>query len=159
MALTVRRATPVDQDFVNATGTQSAHTSLSPVRPASAHAAAEAFLRAAQFCAEREDGTTLIAERDGERAGFVMLLLDLTEDVTLQRQAFIVYMAVAPEHQRRGVARALLAAAEEEARARGASHISLMVTQANEPARMLYTLAGFIDERAQMTKPLRSGAR
>jgi ribosomal protein S18 acetylase RimI-like enzyme len=159
MAPTVRLATAADREFVDTTGTESAHSSVSPIRPASAHAAADAFLRAAQFCAERDDGVTLIAERDGVRAGFVMLLFDLIEDVTLQRQAFIVYMAVAPAHRRHGVARALLAAAEEEARARGASHLSLMVTQSNAPARMLYERAGFVDERAQMTKPLRQSAR
>lgn len=159
MSVTVRVAGAEDRDFVDQVGTESAHTSLSPMRPASEQAAAAAFRRAAQFCAERDDALTLIAERDGERAGFLLLLLDLTEDVTLQRQAFIVYMAVAAAHRRQGIARTLLEAAEEEARARGASHISLMVTQANAAAKSLYDRAGFLDERAQMTKPLGPAAR
>ncbi|HLN47394.1 MAG TPA: GNAT family N-acetyltransferase [Magnetospirillaceae bacterium] len=159
MAISIRRARASDSEFVDGLGMQSASTSLSPVRPASADAAATAFRRAMEFCADRNDALTLIAERDGQPAGFLMLLFELTDDVTLQRQAFIVYMAVAPSQRRSGVARTLLAAAEEEARARGASHISLMVTQANAPAKALYEQAGFLDERVQMTKPVRAAAR
>ncbi|HME82155.1 MAG TPA: GNAT family N-acetyltransferase [Candidatus Eremiobacteraceae bacterium] len=156
MAISIRRAQPDDREFIDSLGKQSASTSLSPIRPASPDAAATAFRRAAEFCADRADGLTLIAQRGGQRAGFLMLLFELTDDVTLQHQAFIVYMAVAPAHRRSGVARALLAAAEEEARARGASHISLMVTQANAPAKALYEQAGFLDERVQMTKSVRA---
>jgi ribosomal protein S18 acetylase RimI-like enzyme len=159
MPISVRPARSDDRQFIDRAGADSTITSISPIRPARAGDAAAAFRRAAQFCAERRDGLTLIAERDGERAGFVMLLFELTDDVTLQQQAFIVYMAVEPAHRRVGIARALLGAAEEEARARGASHLSLMVTEANEAARTLYERAGFLDERVQMTKKLDKAAR
>jgi len=159
MGLTIRKAGASDQSFVDELGAHSAQTSISPLRAARAEDAAAAFARAVQFYKDRVDGETLIAERDGKRAGFIMLLYDLADDVTLARQAFVVYMAVAEQQRRFGVARALLAAAEEKARARGVSHISLMVTQANEPARSLYEQAGYLDERVQMTKPLDGSTR
>ncbi|MBV8171131.1 MAG: GNAT family N-acetyltransferase [Candidatus Eremiobacteraeota bacterium] len=154
MALTIRKAVAADRKFVDDLGGQSAYTSISPLRAAGPGDAAAAFARATQFYADRADGVTFIAECDGERAGFIMLLFDLTDDVTLTSQAFVVYMAVASAQRRRGIARSLLAAAEEEARTRGVSHISLMVTQANTPARSLYEQAGYLDERVQMTKRL-----
>jgi ribosomal protein S18 acetylase RimI-like enzyme len=154
MAATVRPATPRDREFVDRLGRESAPSSLSPLRPASAEAAAEAFRRAVTFTADRADALTLIAELDGEAAGFLMLLFDLPDDVTLQRQAFVVYMAVRTASRKRGLGRALLAAAVEEARKRGVAHISLMVTEANAPARALYAQAGFVDERVQMTKKI-----
>ena len=52
-------------------------------------------------------------------------------------------LAVAPSHQRRGVARQLLEAAAAEARRRGARKLRLRVLAPNAAARALYTKAGF----------------
>jgi 2,3-bisphosphoglycerate-dependent phosphoglycerate mutase len=53
---------------------------------------------------------------------------------------------VLPEHRRRGIARELTAAAEEAARTRGWSTISLSVSRAgNVPARRLYEKLGYRD--------------
>ena len=52
---------------------------------------------------------------------------------------------VAPERRRSGVATALSRAAEDEARRRGASRISLSVGIANHAARALYEKLGFTD--------------
>ena len=54
-------------------------------------------------------------------------------------------LAVLPEARRRGVGRALLAAAEERARARGCGKLTLEVLDGNQRARALYTSCGFAD--------------
>ena len=95
-----------------------------------------------------------IAQRDGERVGFLLLLDDLPDEVTSLPQGFVAYMAVEPEHLHSGVGTALLAAAENEARRRGIPYMALMVTKENEAARRLYERAGYLTERRLLCKPL-----
>jgi ribosomal protein S18 acetylase RimI-like enzyme len=52
-------------------------------------------------------------------------------------------LAVSPAHRRRGVARALLHAAIDQARAAGAERLTLRVLAHNEGARALYASCGF----------------
>jgi ribosomal protein S18 acetylase RimI-like enzyme len=52
-------------------------------------------------------------------------------------------LSVSPAHRRRGVARALLHAAIEQARAAGACRVTLRVLAHNRAASDLYTGAGF----------------
>ena len=54
---------------------------------------------------EQQSHVTLIAESDGERAGFVLLLDDLPDEVTALPQGFVAYMAVEPAFRRRGIGR------------------------------------------------------
>lgn len=54
-------------------------------------------------------------------------------------------LAVLPAFQRRGIARALLTAAEERARARGCCKLTLEVREDNHRARALYHERGFRD--------------
>ena len=96
----------------------------------------------------------LIAEEDGERVGFLLLLFDVPDEVTLMQQAFVAYTAVEPHARGRGVGRALLLAAEGSARAAGLGYVSLMVTEENAPARALYDRAGYVTERRMLTKVL-----
>lgn len=67
-----------------------------------------------------------------------LLLLGLAAD-----EAEILTLAVPPAWRRRGVARALLAAAVARAAAAGASRLFLEVGEANAPARALYAGFGF----------------
>jgi ribosomal protein S18 acetylase RimI-like enzyme len=97
---------------------------------------------------------TLIAERGGERVGFLLLLDQLPDEVTLRPQAFVAYMAVEPCARGTGVGAALLAAAENEARRRLLPYMALMVTEENEAARRLYERAGYRTERRLLCKPL-----
>ena len=150
----VRRARADDRAFIESLGAQSADTSISRVRPADRAAVVASFQRLMEFCRDRTGAATLIAEDAGRRLGFLILLFDVPDEVTRQRQAFVAYMAVAPGVRRSGAGRALLAAAEEEARRLGLPHLSLMVSNDNAAARKLYHSAGFVDERTLMTKPL-----
>jgi ribosomal-protein-alanine N-acetyltransferase len=60
--------------------------------------------------------------------------------------AHLVSIGVVPEHRRRGVAAALLSAAEEEARSRGADRMALQVSVLNVPAMNMYLRRGYITE-------------
>jgi ribosomal protein S18 acetylase RimI-like enzyme len=95
-----------------------------------------------------------VAEKDGERAGFVLMLDSMPDEVTRMPQAFIAYMAVEPSARRTGIGTRLLEAAEEAARQRGLPYMGLMVTEENEAARQLYERAGFLTERRLLCKPL-----
>jgi ribosomal-protein-alanine N-acetyltransferase len=62
---------------------------------------------------------------------------------TAADDADILTLAVAPAARRRGLGRALVAGAAREAATRGAARLVLEVSAANQPARALYTGAGF----------------
>ena len=154
MTVTVRRGNPGDHAYIEALGTDTAQSGVSAIRPVSADVAALAFRRLLVFCEQRAKSVVLIAESESVPVGFLILIVDIPDDVTQMPQAFVAYMAVEPVARRRGVARLLLAEAEQEARKLGLPHLSLMVTAGNAPARALYRAAGFSEERAILTKAL-----
>jgi ribosomal protein S18 acetylase RimI-like enzyme len=95
-----------------------------------------------------EPGTEVfVAELGSLHAGFVVLRYErLGRDFgPLSRPwvARINAIAVSPEARRRGIGRALLARAEEAARARGARSLSLATGEANGRARRLFEATGF----------------
>lgn len=59
--------------------------------------------------------------------------------------AMLHAIEVAPRHRRRGAARSLIAAAAAWAAERGAATLSLVVTEANAPARALYASLGMTE--------------
>jgi ribosomal protein S18 acetylase RimI-like enzyme len=147
----VRRGDLGDRPFVLDLGRRVASTSVSSLRTVMPPLVESAFRNLAEYVWTR-DHDMLIAEEAGQRLGFVLAIYDLPDEVSLTEQAFIAYMAVEPEAQRRGVGRALLAEVERRTAERGISYISLMVTEENEGARELYAEAGFLTERRMLTK-------
>jgi len=123
------------------------------MRPASDASVREAFDRLCDIV-ETQSHATLIAEWDGKRVGFLLLLDELPDEVTLSPQGFMAYMAVEPDSRRAGIGRALLAAAEDEARRRGVPYMALMVTEENAAARHLYERSGYLTERRLLSKAL-----
>ncbi|MER7896662.1 GNAT family N-acetyltransferase [Streptomyces sp. NPDC096046] len=100
----------------------------------------------APFFSERHNpGDCLVAELGDRLAGYVHLgcptPLDSNRHV-LQIQG----LAVAEEARGRGVGRALVRAATDEARRRGARRITLRVLAHNTPARALYEAQEFVVE-------------
>jgi GNAT superfamily N-acetyltransferase len=91
----------------------------------------------------------LVAELNGERAGFFVLSLDALGRPFGPWQRPVIArldaIAVDPDAQGRGVGRFLLARAEALARARGAVVMALMTAEKNHPARRLFTSAGFLE--------------
>lgn len=149
--MSVRRGSTRDWAFVHDLGSRTLASSR--VRDASDETLRAGYARLLDVIAPQRH-ELFIAEEAGRSIGFVILLPDLPDEVTLQAQGFIAYMAVDPEHRRRGVGSQLLAAAEDEARRQALPYISLMVTEGNEPAMRLYERAGYRTERRLLCKPL-----
>ncbi|GGM25588.1 N-acetyltransferase [Streptomyces fumigatiscleroticus] len=90
----------------------------------------------------------LVAEVDGRVVGYVRLGFP-TELASNAHVRQIRGLAVADEARGRGVGRALVRAAVEEARRRGARRITLRVLGHNTAARKLYESEGFVVEGIQ----------
>jgi ribosomal protein S18 acetylase RimI-like enzyme len=155
MSTSVRLARSDDVGFIDALGLQTALDTVSPIRSMSRRAAEEAYRRLVSFCRERVGTVTFIAESDGDRAGFLILVTDLPDDVSQTAQAFVAYVAVDERHRNRGVGRALIRAARAEGLRRKLPHLSLMVSAENALAQKLYESEGFMPERILMTAALR----
>lgn len=95
------------------------------------------------FFGERHPpGDHLVAELDGSVVGYVRL----QPPTPLPESRWVLGingLAVAPSARGRGVGRALLAAAEDQARRAGAVKLSLRVLGTNTAALRLYERAGF----------------
>jgi ribosomal protein S18 acetylase RimI-like enzyme len=84
----------------------------------------------------------LVAEVDGAVLGYIRL----TQPGPLPSHAHVLSidgLAVDPARQGEGMGRALVVAAVEEARRRGARKVALRVLAPNAPARRLYESCGF----------------
>lgn len=149
--MTVRRGGAGDWAFVEDLGRRVAASSR--VRGASDEELDAAFVRLLDVVASQPHAL-FVAEEGGRETGFLILLDGLPDEVTLQPQAFVAYMAVEPLAEGRGVGTALLAAAEDEAKRRGLPYISLMVTESNLRAMRLYERCGYRTERRLLCKPL-----
>ena len=149
----VRAGTEDDRPFVLDLGGRTMLDSVASFReaiPALLSASYEGLL---EFC-YAQSHLLFIADRGAERAGFLLLLTALPDEVTRMPQGFVAYMAVEPRFRRYGIGKQMLAAAETAARERGLPYMGLMVTEENEAAMALYRGAGFLVERRLLCKPL-----
>jgi GNAT superfamily N-acetyltransferase len=94
----------------------------------------------------------LIAERDGKPVGCLHVLE--TKDFFGTAHAHISVIATTEQAEGSGVGRALLAHAEEWARQRGHTLLTLNVFAANARARGFYERAGWTPEMLKYAKPL-----
>lgn len=152
-ATAVRAATRADRVFIERLGKQTVMDSVPSFRLRNEPMTHAAFERLLRFVDEQRH-VALVAEVGGARAGFVLLLPNLPDEATLDPQAFMAYMAVAPEYRSQGVGAALLEAAEAAARSHGAPYLALMVTEENAAARNLYERSGYFTERRLLCKIL-----
>lgn len=91
---------------------------------------------------------------DGERVGFIRL--QRTRDYFNGRHnGHIADLAVAPQHEGRGVGRALLEHAEQWAREQHCQLLTLAVFPGNERARALYEASGYAPDLLRLAKSLR----
>lgn len=87
-----------------------------------------------------EDAPTYVAERDGCVVGTVTLCVFRT---LTGPKAYLDHLVVAPEWRRRGIGRALMEHAIEQASAAGASRIDLTANSEKQAGRELYRSLGF----------------
>jgi ribosomal protein S18 acetylase RimI-like enzyme len=156
MSISVRRARDDDRSFIETLGIETALQTVSPVRALNQKVAEHAYHRLMKLCEERPGTVIFLAENQERRAGFLVMLTDMPDDITQNDQAFIAYVAVVPEQRGRGVGRALLQAAIAEGLRRELPHLSLMVSAENAEAKALYESENFVPERILMTRPLAS---
>jgi GNAT superfamily N-acetyltransferase len=105
---------------------------------------------------EKRNGGVLMAEADGGIAGFICVVTTMgpgspDDPATF---AWVHDIFVRPAYRRRGIARALMAAAEDFVRSRGARELRLGVIDRNADARAMYGDLGFRDYLRVLTKPL-----
>ena len=88
---------------------------------------------------------TFVAEHDGAVVGFaeVSLRSDYVNGCDTSPVAFLEGLYVEPAHRRRGVARALVAAAEQWGRARGCSELGSDALIDNTGSHRFHAAAGF----------------
>ena len=150
MQLTVRRARPADRDAL--VTLMIAFNVIEQVAwdPRASMPALEHLL------ASDQTGAIAVAEAGGALAGYAVVTWGFDLEFA-GRDAFLTEIFVAPVHRRGGVARALMYAVIDSARAAGAAALHLMVYPDNTPAIALYERAGFTRiPRVAMTRTLRS---
>lgn len=100
------------------------------------------------------DGHHLWSVFEAEGTGEVGYLWLAVAEPTGRGEAFVYDVAVAATARGRGLGRAVMLAAEEEARGRGATVIKLNVFAHNQPARALYDSLGYQVAATQMARRL-----
>ncbi len=100
---------------------------------------ARAFLRERL---QAGDSTILVAERDRRFLGFAQLYPSFSS-LSMRRLWILNDLFVAPAHRRGGVGRALMAAAEDLARATSAKGLVLATQKTNTTAKALYQARGW----------------
>lgn len=88
-----------------------------------------------------EWSTILLAVDDGAAGGVLGFIVFWV----VHDEVHVLNVAVAEEHRRRGVARALMGEAALRGRARGARLVTLEVRRSNAPALALYRALGYRD--------------
>lgn len=146
----VRRATPADDRALN-------QLDAIAWSAESGFPSAQATPGASFFDDRNPPEIHLVAEVDGEVAGYIRL----KPPTTLPENQHVIQisgLAVAPAKRQRGIAAALLAAAEAQVTAAGAGKLSLRVFGSNERAIRLYQRAGFEREGTLRGEFLINGA-
>lgn len=153
VAVVVREGRTGDRPFVEDLGKRTMTDSVAKFRYVN-EAMLEASYEGLLDFVFRQSHVLLVAEHEGRRAGFILMLDTMPDEVTRMPQGFVAYMAVEPPVRGCGIGSRLLAAAEDEARRRGLPYMGLMVTEDNAAARALYERAGYLTERRLLCKPL-----
>jgi ribosomal protein S18 acetylase RimI-like enzyme len=153
VTIEIRNGDCSDREYIADLAKRTVRTSVAPFRHPPKDALERSLARLLQ-AVEEQPHVTLVAEYDARRAGFILLIDGLPDEMTAVPQGFIAYMAVEPALQRRGIGTALLSAAESEAKRRGLPYMTLMVTEGNVAAQALYERGGYVTERRLLCKPL-----
>ena len=150
---TVRAATAADREFILGLVPRLRAFGEPPLRPADALDDAERRALERALAALPPDATLLVAELDAEPVG-VAYAETAADYFTGERHGHLAILAVAEAGEGRGVGRALLAAGEGWAAARGYRFVTLNVFAANARARRLYERAGYAPDTIRYAREL-----
>jgi GNAT superfamily N-acetyltransferase len=103
------------------------------------------------------DGQILVADIDGDIAGYVTLLNRLQSDELHEgdtEYGLIADLVIREKHRGAGLGRKLMEAAEAAAKTYGVRWLRVSVMSANAAARKLYSSAGFSELYAEFEKDL-----
>ncbi len=89
---------------------------------------------------ERDPGLFLVAEDSGAIVGAVLAAFD-------GRRGWLYHLAVAPDRQRGGIGRLLVAEAEARLRARGCAKVNLHIEPRNADVARFYERMGYAEQR------------
>jgi GNAT superfamily N-acetyltransferase len=153
MPTSVRSGAAHDHDFVVATARRFAAFGPPPWRTSIEVVEGEVRCLDDFFDGRMPGCELLIAERAAERLGFAFVEPHV-DYFTQAAHAHLGMIAVTEEAQGTGAAGALLATAEQWARARGYAMLTLNVFEGNSRARAFYEKSGFRVETLRYTKPL-----
>jgi ribosomal protein S18 acetylase RimI-like enzyme len=142
-----------DRTYVRDLGERTVMDSVAAFRNADPPMVFAAFDRLLEIV-DAQSHRLFVAWRGDRRAGFLIMLDQLPDEVTSMPQGFVAYMAVEPKRRNEGIGAALLVAAEDEARRLGLPYMTLMVTEENAAARALYEGKGYFTERRLLCKVL-----
>ena len=158
MTVTIRRATEADADALGRLGALllRAHHAFDPLRfmaPGKNPEAGYGWFLSSQL--GDEDVAVFVAERDGAVIGYVYAGLEPRSWKELREACgFIHDVAVREDGRRTGVASALIDAAIEWLRSRGAPRVVLWTAEPNAPAQRLFGRLGFRRTMVEMTREL-----
>ncbi len=106
--------------------------------------------------AEKENGKLYVADVDGAVVGFLALSINDIEDepsFIAKRRGHINELVVLKEYQSQGIAKALMAQAEDHAKEQGCMYTSLIVSKGNSAVEF-YQKAGYEIASQSMRKIL-----
>ena len=147
---TIRPAAADDRDFVLATAERLASFVIPPWR--TAHEICEGEARTLRVWFDgAANGTLLVAESNGARAGFIFLERQI-DYFTQRAHAHIGMLAVTTHAEGIGIGRALLEAAERWAHDAGYDRITLHAFEGNARARAIYERLGYAPETVKYVK-------
>ncbi|MBI3929278.1 MAG: GNAT family N-acetyltransferase [Armatimonadetes bacterium] len=101
--------------------------------------------------ARKRDVAVLVANWEGQPAGFLILELRHVEETTGERQTHIYNMAVVPDHLGKRVDRALVREAARLTHRRGCKYMTGRITASNRRALLAALRQGFEIERYEVT--------
>ncbi len=115
------------------------------------------YVKQMQFRCRSCDGQILVADIDGDIAGYVTLLNRLQSDELHEgdtEYGLIADLIIKEKHRGIGLGRKLMEAAEGAAKAYGVRWLRVSVMSANDDARRLYSTSGFSELYAEFEKDL-----
>lgn len=149
----LRNATPLDEGAILALTRELADFPVPSWRTADEIRQADLPILRAALAGTPPDQLLLLAEEAGVVLGFVYVVTN-RDYFSGEAHAYVEDLAISPDARGKGVARALMQAAEDWTREQGHHRIRLAVWYQNERARGLYEHLGYQPETMYYIKEL-----